>query len=70
MTRFNTALFAALAIAAMTGLPRPAAAIEYPWCVQYGGMDGDGGGKCRFAGFPETQEKARRTATAGEIAAS
>ena len=37
MTRFNTALFAALAIAALTAFARPAAAIEYPWCAQYGG---------------------------------
>jgi hypothetical protein len=30
MTRFNSALFAIVAIAAMAALARPAAAIEYP----------------------------------------
>jgi len=47
MTRFNSALFAAVAIAAMAALARPAAAIEYPWCAQYGGDDG-GGRNCGF----------------------
>jgi hypothetical protein len=48
MTRFNSALFAAVAIAAMAALARPAAAIEYPWCAQYGGMGG-GGRNCGFS---------------------
>ena len=47
MTRFNSALFAAVAIAAMAALARPAAAIEYPWCAQYSGDDG-GGRNCGF----------------------
>ena len=59
MTRLNTALFAALAIAAMMGLARPAAAIEYPWCVQYGGMDGDGGRNCGFVSYQQCMETAR-----------
>jgi hypothetical protein len=48
MTRFNSALFAAVAIAAMAALARPAAAIEYPWCAQYGGLGG-GGRNCGFS---------------------
>jgi hypothetical protein len=56
MTRFNSALFAAVAIAAMAALARPAAAIEYPWCAQYGGEDG-GGRNCGFA----TLEQCRAT---------
>jgi hypothetical protein len=45
MTRFNSALFTAVAIAAMAAFARPAAAIEYPWCAQYGR---DGGRNCGF----------------------
>jgi Protein of unknown function (DUF3551) len=48
MTRFNSALFAAVAIAALAALARPVAAIEYPWCAQYGGDDG-GGRNCGFS---------------------
>jgi hypothetical protein len=49
MTRFNSALFAAVAIAAMAALARPAAAIEYPWCAQYSGGDDGGGRNCGFS---------------------
>ncbi len=59
MTRFNSALFAAIAIAAMMALARPAAAIEYPWCAQYGGMDGDGGRNCGFVSYEQCMETAR-----------
>jgi len=59
MTRFNTALFAAIAIAALTGLARPAAAIEYPWCAQYGGEDGDGGRNCGFVSREQCMETIR-----------
>ncbi len=48
MTKFNSALFAAIAIAGMAAPARPAAAIEYPWCAQYGGMD-DAGRNCGFS---------------------
>jgi hypothetical protein len=48
MTRLNSALFAAVAFAAMAALARPAAAIEYPWCAQYSG-DGGGGRNCGFS---------------------
>ena len=49
MTRFNSALFAAIAIAAMAALARPAAAIEYPWCAQYSGGEDGGGRNCGFS---------------------
>ena len=48
MTRFSSALFAAIVIIAASAATRPAAAIEYPWCAQYGGM-GDGGRNCGFS---------------------
>lgn len=48
MTRFGSALLAALAVAALTALTRPAAAIEYPWCALYGSTD-DGGRNCGFS---------------------
>ena len=50
MTKFNSALFVAVAIAAMGALTHPAAAIEYPWCAQYSGQDG-GGRNCGFVSF-------------------
>ena len=54
MTRFNSALFAAIAIAALAALARPAAAIEYPWCAQY---SGDGGGRnCGFVSYQQCME--------------
>jgi hypothetical protein len=33
---------------------RPAAAIEYPWCAQYGGDDG-GGTNCGFSTYQQCQ---------------
>ena len=60
MTRFNSALFAAIAIAAMAALARPAAAIEYPWCAQYsGGEDGGGGRNCGFVSREQCMETIR-----------
>jgi hypothetical protein len=59
MTRFNSALFAAITIAAMAALARPAAAIEYPWCAQYGGDDGDGGRNCGFVSREQCMETVR-----------
>ena len=50
MTKINSALLAATAIAAMSAFTQPAAAIEYPWCAQYGsGQEGGGGRNCGFA---------------------
>jgi len=48
MTRLGLTLFAAIVIASLTVLARPAAAIEYPWCAQYGGT-ADGGRNCGFS---------------------
>ena len=56
MTRFNSALFAAVAMAALAW---PAAAIEYPWCAQYGGDDGDGGRNCGFVSREQCMETVR-----------
>ena len=55
MTRFHSALLAAVAMAA---LARPAAAIEYPWCAQYGGEDG-GGRNCGFVSREQCMETIR-----------
>jgi len=57
MTRFNAALLAILAIAAMAVPAKQAAAIEYPWCAQYGGRGGGGGRNCGFV----TLEQCRAT---------
>jgi len=44
MTGFKLALSTAIALATMSSLSKPAAAaIEYPWCVQYGGGHQGGG---------------------------
>ena len=59
MTRFSSALFAAVTIAAMAALARRAAAIEYPWCAQYGGDDGDGGRNCGFVSREQCMETVR-----------
>ena len=45
MIRFSSAL---IVIIAFSTAVRSAAAIEYPWCAQYGGM-GDGGRNCGFS---------------------
>ena len=58
MTKFNSALFVAVAIAAMGALARPAAAIEYPWCAQYSGHGG-GGRNCGFVSFEQCMETIR-----------
>jgi len=48
MTRFSSTLFAAIVLASLAAIARPAAAIEYPWCAQYAGEDG-GGRNCGFS---------------------
>ncbi|MGA2566474.1 MAG: DUF3551 domain-containing protein [Pseudolabrys sp.] len=54
MTRFRSTLFAAVVLAALAALLRPAAAIEYPWCAQYsGGEDGGGGRNCGFSTYEQ-----------------
>ncbi|HEY1309438.1 MAG TPA: DUF3551 domain-containing protein [Pseudolabrys sp.] len=46
---FAAIALAALAVAASTW---PAAAIEYPWCAQYGGL-GDSGRNCGFTTYAQ-----------------
>jgi len=50
---------AALAALAMAALVQPAAAIEYPWCAQYSGEDGDGGRNCGFVSYEQCMETVR-----------
>ena len=59
MTRFKLAFSAAIALAAMSSMSEPAAAaIEYPWCVQYGGDKG-GGRNCGFVSYEQCMMTAR-----------
>jgi hypothetical protein len=58
MTRFNSALFAAVAVASLPALATPArAAIEYPWCAQYGGEGADL--NCGFVSREQCMETVR-----------
>lgn len=59
MTKFNVALAAGIAIAAMSSFTQPAGAIEYPWCVSYGDMDGGGGRNCGFVSYEQCMMTAR-----------
>ena len=53
--------FAVLASAALAIDAQPAAAEIYrPWCVQYGGNDGDNGTTCAFTSFEQCMMTARR----------
>ncbi len=56
MSKFNAALLTAFAIVATTALVWPAAAIEYPWCAQYGGKDGGNGRNCGFTTYQQCME--------------
>lgn len=49
MTKFNLALFVAMAVIAVSASAQPAAAAQYPWCANYSGDDGGGGTNCGFA---------------------
>ena len=51
-TKFYLTLAAAVAVTAAFASTKPAAAIEYPWCAQYGGA-GDGGRNCGFVSFDQ-----------------
>ena len=52
--------FAVLAITALAIDAKPAAAEIYrPWCVQYGGSDGDNGTTCAFTSFDQCMMTAR-----------
>lgn len=47
--RLVAGALSAAAIGIMFALPAPAKAeVEYPWCAQYTGPDGDGGTNCGF----------------------
>jgi hypothetical protein len=60
MTKFNGALAAGVAIVAMSSFTQPAAAaIEYPWCVQYSGGPNGGGRNCGFVSFDQCMMTAR-----------
>ena len=60
MTRFKLAFSAAIALAAMSSMSEPAAAaIEYPWCVQYGGGSQGGGRNCGFVSYDQCMMTAR-----------
>jgi hypothetical protein len=55
--RVALAVFASAVLAAGT---QPAAAEIYrPWCVQYGGNDGDNGTTCAFTSFEQCMMTAR-----------
>jgi len=57
MIRVALAVFASAVLAAGT---QPAAAEIYrPWCVQYGGNDGDNGTTCAFTSFEQCMMTAR-----------
>jgi hypothetical protein len=57
MTGLKLAFVAAVAFAAMSSVPEPAAAaIEYPWCAQY---SRDGGRDCGFVSFEQCMQTAR-----------
>lgn len=58
---FKLTLSGAAAITALAAFTPPArAAIEYPWCVQYGaGMDGGGGRNCGFVSYEQCMMTAR-----------
>ncbi len=60
MTRFKLALSSAILLAAMSSFSQPAAAaIEYPWCVQYGGGPNGGGRNCGFVSYEQCMMTAR-----------
>ena len=58
MTKISSALFETIVFVALAA-PIPAAAIEYPWCAQYSGDDGDGGRNCGFVSQEQCMETVR-----------
>jgi hypothetical protein len=58
MTKISSALFETIVFVALA-VPIPAAAIEYPWCAQYSGDDGDGGRNCGFVSQEQCMETVR-----------
>jgi hypothetical protein len=61
MRKLGAILAAVISLAALTALPGAARAETYPWCIEYGGRDGDGGVHCMFVSY----EQCRMTATPG-----
>jgi hypothetical protein len=68
MTEFKLALFTAIcAVLAAAAMPKAAqAAIEYPWCAQYGGED-SGGRNCGFVSYEQCMMTARGAGAACEV---
>ena len=52
-------LVAAATLADITGLRSAGAEIYRPWCVQYGGNNGDNGTTCAFTSFEQCMMTAR-----------
>jgi hypothetical protein len=59
MTRAALILVAVATLAGLTGLRSAGAEIYRPWCVQYGGNNGDNGTTCAFTSFEQCMMTAR-----------
>jgi hypothetical protein len=61
MQKFASAFCILSAIASLPTLSTPVrAAIEYPWCAQYGGGGDDGGGRnCGFVSYEQCMQTSR-----------
>ena len=68
MTGFRLALLTAVCVASSAAaIPTAAqAAIEYPWCAQYGGDD-NGGRNCGFVSYEQCMETARGAGASCEV---
>ena len=60
MTGFKLALFAVASLAAVAEFTSPAAAVEYPWCLQYTGKGG-GSRNCGFSNIDQCRASASGT---------
>ena len=59
MQKSASAFFILVAVVSMSATP-VRAAIEYPWCAQYGGGKGGGGGRnCGFVSYEQCMETSR-----------
>jgi len=59
MTRAAFILVAVTTLAVITALRSAGAEIYRPWCVQYGGNNGDNGTTCAFTSFEQCMMTAR-----------
>jgi Protein of unknown function (DUF3551) len=59
MTRTALILVAVATLAGLTDLRSAGAEIYRPWCVQYGGNNGDNGTTCAFTSFEQCMMTAR-----------